>query len=316
MGDLLSNRAVVMAIIAFVAMISPVSAMPLSGQDTVPIKVFTVFDESNTETISHKSWARVLGIMFEENEETDRWILDYGRLSRQANTILQGYLRGLQSIEISKYSRREQLAYWLNFYNAASFMVVMEEASKLSQKLSGPGAHPSRTPKLRLKSLMQKDDGAWRTARFNVEGVAISLTDIEHRIILTQWQNPRVLYGIACSAKGCPALMPQPFTSDQLEAQLAASGQDYINRKDTVAIKSNKLKPSAIYLWHTNILPDTTAILAHLRTIGTNQLKANLSGVSQIKGESFSWKLNGKMPVDGTVEPVGLMNRGSGQTFY
>jgi hypothetical protein len=306
---------VVAALTAF-AVTATANAVPLSGQDTVPLEQFAAFDENSTETISHKSWARVLGILFEENQKTGRLVLNYSRISRQARTILKGYLTKLQAVEISKYSRKEQLAYWLNFYNASSFGLVIEEAERLAMKMSGPGTNPSRQPTLRLKSLMQKDDGPWREARFNVEGTALSLTDIEHRIVMAHWADPRVLYGIACSAKGCPNLTPRPFTAEQLTPHLAAAGQNFIKRKDTVSVKGGQLKPSSIYVWHTNLLPDTASILAHLRRIGPPELEAELAGVTAIKGESFSWKLNGTMDPNSTANPVGLMNRGSGQSFY
>ena len=222
----------------------------------------------------------------------------------------------MQEIEISRFSRKEQLAYWLNLYNAASFSLVIEALDNLATKANSPSHNPHRTPSVRLKSLLTKDDGPWHAPLYSVEGTTISLADIEHRIVQAHWKDPRVLYGLACSAKGCPALMAQPFTSEQLDAQLAAAGQIFIAESSNVSVKRGQLKPSSVYVWHTNLLPDSQSILVHLRGIANDQLKATLAGVNKIKGESFNWKLNGQVPKEGLSTTQGMFHRGAGATNY
>jgi hypothetical protein len=291
-------------------------ATPLTSRDQQPLSQFANFDDTNTETISHGNWGRVLGIMFEKKEDTNELVLDYGRLSRQGRQVLKTYLASMQDIEISRFSRKEQLAYWLNLYNAASFSLVIEALDSLAIQASSPSHNPHRKPTVRLKSLLTKDDGPWHALLYSVEGTRVSLADVEHRIVQAHWKDPRILYGLACSAKGCPALLAQPFTSAQLDAQLAAAGQMFIGDSSNVSVKRGQLKPSSIYVWHTNLLPDSQSILVHLRGMATDQLEASLAGVTKVKGESFSWKINGQVPKEGLSTTQGMFHRGAGATNY
>lgn len=309
-------KATILALAIMLIVGTTAYATPLSADDQIPIEQFATYDDTYTGTISHRNWERVLDIMFVGDSDANVLTLEYGRISRQARQVLKQYLSSLQKVPISQYSRKVQLAFWLNFYNAASFSLVIEAGDQLAIQINSPSRNPHRKPSIRMKSLLTKDSGPWHEASFAVEGTNISLTDIEHRIVQAHWNDPNVLYGLSCPVRGCPALMPRPFTAEKLTAQLAAAGQQFVASKRNVTIKRGQLKPSSIYTWHTNILADSNAILEHLRQIGDDQLKRDLAGVSRVKGESFSWTLNGDLPPGGLKPSIGMMNRGFGAQYY
>jgi len=291
-------------------------ASPLTYRDRTSLTHFEANDPDSTQAISHRGWDRVLGIMFVEDERSGEALLDYGRLSPTARGVLRRYLTYLQSIKISTYARDEQLAYWLNFYNAASFSQVYANMDKGSKRMASPGRNPHRKTGVKVKPLMLKSEGPWQSPLYKVEGIRLSLTDIEHRIVQAHWDNPAVIYGFSCPAKGCPALMPKAFKADSVRAQLAASAQRFISDKRNVMVKRKRLKPSALYTWHHNLFPDKASVLSHLRQIGNDRLRRQLAGVSTVKGEQFSWKLNGKEPPEDFTQPTGIFSRGSGAINY
>ena len=122
---------------------SPAAASPMNSHDHKPLAHFATHDAASTEKISHKNWERVLSIMFVKDEKSGKPILDYGRLSPRARGVLKGYVRSMQNVAISTYNKNEQLAYWLNFYNAASFNLVYEALDDMSSKMSSASRNPS-----------------------------------------------------------------------------------------------------------------------------------------------------------------------------
>jgi hypothetical protein len=304
------------ALIMFVSIIQQGQASPLLTADRNPLAHFAANDPNSTQAISHRGWDRVLGIMFVQDDASGEALLDYGRLSPTARGVLKRYLTYLQTIQISNYSRDEQLAYWLNFYNAASFSQVYASLEKGSKRMSSPGRNPHRKTGVKVKSLMLKSDGPWQGRQYKVEGRRLSLTDIEHRIVHGLWNDPSVMYGLSCPAKGCPALMPRAFKANSVRAQLAASAQQFISDENNVVVRRKRLRPSALYIWHHNLFPDKESVLAHLRQIGNDRLRRQLTGVVDVKGEQFSWKLNGKKPPEDFNQPVGIFSRGSGAVNY
>ena len=105
-------------------------------------------------------------------------------------------------------SRDEQLAYWINLYNALTVKVILDH-------------YP-------VKSILDIDIspgwfsiGPWGKKLVAVEGVEISLDDIEHRILRPIWRDPRIHYALNCAAVGCPNLLREAFTGATAEVLLA-----------------------------------------------------------------------------------------------
>ena len=53
---------------------------------------------------------------------------------------------------------------------------------------------------------------------WSVEGEALTLDDIEHRILRPVWQDPRMHYVLNCAAIGCPELNSEAFTAENADA--------------------------------------------------------------------------------------------------
>ena len=83
---------------------------------------------------------------------------------------------------LDKFDKNEQLAYWLNLHNA----VVFEQ---LAQRYPFSNLKKLRKSGKNLPSL-------WDQKLVTVEGVAMSLNDIQNNILIRHWQTPMVLYGL------------------------------------------------------------------------------------------------------------------------
>ena len=93
---------------------------------------------------------------------------------------------------LANFDKNEQLAYWLNLHNA----VLYEQLAK-------------RYPISKLKKLRTGGKGKpslWDEKLVTVEGVPLSLNDIQNNILIRHWKSPMVLYGLYHGAIGGPSL--------------------------------------------------------------------------------------------------------------
>src|ERR687891_2967957 len=138
----------------------------------------------------------------------------YSQVTPADRARLDDYLARLAAVPISAYNRAEQMAYWINLYNALVVRLVIEHypVASIRDIGGGPGADGG---------------GPWAEKLVEVEGTPLSLNDIVHRILRPIWGDPRVHYALACSAVGCPNLQPEPFDARQLDRQLNEAAMAY-----------------------------------------------------------------------------------------
>jgi hypothetical protein len=136
-------------------------------------------------------------------------------------------------------------------------------------------------------------DGPWGKELIAVEGTALSLDDIEHRILRPIWQDPRIHYAVNCASIGCPDLQPEPFTADGLDAQLDAAARAYVNDPRGAEVTGDGLVVSKIYTWFQEDFGGTDiGVIRHLRQHADAELKAQLDGVDAIADSRYDWSLN------------------------
>ena len=204
----------------------------------------------------------------------------YGKVTQADRAALRAYLDGLQKVAIRKFSRDEQRAYWINLYNAATVDVVLAHYpvdSILKIDIS-PG-------------LFAK--GPWKKKLLTVEGEAVSLDDIEHRILRPIWKDPRTHYAVNCASIGCPNLQAQAYSSGNLEALLDAGARAYVNHPRGARVAQGRLTVSSIYVWfESDFGGDDAGVIAHLRKYAEPALAKQLEGVRRVDGHAYDWSLN------------------------
>src|SRR6202008_1131662 len=117
----------------------------------------------------------------------------YGRVDAAEHKALADDLARLAVLPISAYSRKEQLAYWIDLYNEITVNFVLDHYPISGIKATSflPGIF-TQTP--------------WSRKLIKVEGEDLSLDDIEHRILRPGWRDPRIHYALNCASLGCPNL--------------------------------------------------------------------------------------------------------------
>lgn len=236
-------------------------------------------DAGSTATIDHGAWAAFLDsyLVVRGNGAN---LVRYAAVSEADGRKLDAYLDQLAGIQISAYSRPVQFAYWVNLYNALTVDVVLDHypVDSIRDIDISPGWFAS---------------GPWGAELITVEGAALSLNDIEHRILRPIWQDPRIHYAVNCASIGCPDLRAAPYTAETLDQQLDAAARAYVNDSRGAEVVNGDLTVSKIYTWYQADFEDSDAgVIRHLKRYADADLKAALEGVSAIADSRYDWSLN------------------------
>lgn len=217
----------------------------------------------------HKSAYRLEGTRFTFEFITD----DY----RQG---LTDYRRELQNIateyDITRFPKREQLAFWLNLHNVA----VLEKIA-----LNYPVKRPEKI-KLNVGNKKYSLDKA---PFIEIMGRNISLEDIRKNIVFEYWDNPNVIYGFFQGEIGSPSLQQYAYSSETVDIQLNQNADDFVNSLRGFNLGSSTKNVSAIYEeaapyffknWQTDIQ-------SHLLRYANETVKAELAKPYPFKIDNY-----------------------------
>lgn len=229
-----------------------------------------------TGAVSHDAWGAFLARYLSEKDGVA--LLNYGGVPAEDRAALGEYLAALAAAKPREFSRPEQLAYWINLYNALTVQTVLENYPVSSIKKISSGFLPT---------------GPWDDKLITVEGEKLSLNDIEHRILRPVWKDARVHYAVNCASVGCPNLAAAAWTAENAEKMLDESAAAYINHPRGAAVKNGKLYVSSIYKWFAEDFGGADSeIIAHLKQYAAPELRARLENISGISGDDYDWSLN------------------------
>ena len=161
--------------------------------------------------------------------------VNYKAVSAADQANLVSFVDQLQQINPGNLERDDQLAYWINLYNAQTIRVVLD-------------AYP-------VGSIREIKDGPFSIGPWNrkdvvVNGAALSLNDIEHRIIRPSFNEPRIHYALNCAAASCPNLAPQAWRGAGLDAAFEAAELSYLADDRGISIGAvGRVTASKIYVW-------------------------------------------------------------------
>ncbi|RLV61155.1 DUF547 domain-containing protein [Parashewanella curva] len=244
-----------------------------------------VSNQNSTQIVDHQAWQILLDRYLLE-EENFR-VFNYSTVSSADKQALKDYIQSLSSIDPRQLNRNEQLAYWVNLYNALTVDLVVEHYPIASIKEIGDGI-----------------TGPWNIEAIEIADQAVTLNQIEHKILRPIWQDPRIHYVINCASLGCPDLPYKALSSSDIEYQLNQAAVMFINQNKGVDINNEKLVLSSIYNWFSEDFGENqTELMTHISQFAKPELKNKLAEITKQKSFNiefqYDWKLN--VPLAGHV---------------
>lgn len=236
-------------------------------------------DPDSAAALDFDRWEALLGrVVVAGADGINR--VDYRALAGAEAATLDRVVAELAAVRIGSYGRDEQLAFWINLYNAVTLQVVAAHypVASIRDIDISPGWFA---------------DGPWGAALVTVEGEALTLNDIEHRILRPIWRDARIHYAVNCASLGCPNLAGTAYRSGDIGDRLDAAARGYVNHPRGVTLRDGRVTVSKIYDWFLEDFGGSTAgLLAHLRRYAASGLAADLAQRGEIDGTAYDWALN------------------------
>ena len=186
---------------------------------------------------------------------------------KQDQVRLKSYLNQLARTPVNNnWPRNEQLAYWINAYNACTIQLIVEH-------------YP-------VSSIMDIEGGkAWDLKWITLGQKTYSLNEIENEIIRPQFQEPRIHFALNCAARSCPPLLNRAWTAAQLEKDLEQRTRAFINHPDYNTIQPQQVKISQLFSWYAG---DFGQIIDFLNRYSTTSIRSG----AKLTFLEYDWRLN------------------------
>ncbi len=221
---------------------------------------------------SHQLWNELL----KSNVKPDGQV-DYKGFIRE-KPKLEKYLKLLSenAPDRKTWSKNEQLAYWINVYNAFTVKLIVDFYPTKSIRDLGP----------RIKIPLIKD--VWHYKFFKIAGVEMSLDEVEHSILRKEFEEPRIHFAINCASVSCPPLLNEAFVVANLENQLTRMATTFINDPTRNKISSQSAQLSPIFSWFKGDFTKKGTLIEFLNRYA----KVKLSPNARVTFMEYNWNLN------------------------
>jgi len=227
---------------------------------------------------SHAALAKVLDGAVTKN---GRVRYDLLRTRKQA---LDAYVDSLAQAPVRDMSKAQQLAFWVNAYNAVTLQLIVDNPQ--------------------ISSIRELDGGqVWKTRSFTLGGQSLTLDQVENDKA-RPLSDGRVHAVINCASVGCPPLPPHPLTAQHLDKQLDVAAAQWV-RTNAYDIRGDTLYLSNIFKWYAgdfesfrqDAIPganeaQTRALWFLARYADKNVAPRLTAGAYSIDWDPYDWSLN------------------------
>ena len=176
-------------------------------------------------------------------------------------------------------SKQDQLAYWINAYNALAIKGIIDGKS--------PSSFFGRV-------------GYFKNTKHDVGGDQINLYDLERDVIIPLGE-PRIHFAIVCASFSCPKLRSEAYTAERLDEQLEANTRQFINDETRNRFDREKKVAhlSKIFDWFPEDFEQHSGTVLEYVANYVDDLelaKELRAGGYRIKHLKYDWSLNGIPP--------------------
>ena len=163
----------------------------------------------------------------------DGGLVDYESLQgdRQSLDAYNASLQLTTPDTFESWSEAEQIAVLINAYNSLTLKSIIDQDP--------------------IRDSIKDIRGVWRFNKHGLFQDRQTLNNIEHDILRVDYNEPRIHAALVCAAISCPYLRQEPFTGENLDAQLDDQVKIFLSREEAFKIDrdNNVVMLSAIFDW-------------------------------------------------------------------
>jgi len=164
--------------------------------------------------------------------------LVYYRALKSERARFDGYVNSLADARVDSLRREEQIAFWINAYNAFVLQTVIDHYPIMARSREYPEKSIRQIP------------GAFERLTHRAAGKTVTLDQIE-QTILPAFHDPRVFLALGRGANGSSRLRSEAYSATALEQQLAGQASECLNHSQcvTVDVAGDRLRVSSVFSW-------------------------------------------------------------------
>lgn len=159
--------------------------------------------------------------------------VDYSVVEKK-KPALQALVKDIGKADLSKASKSERLAFYINAYNAHVLLAVLDAGLVKGGKPTGKGV-------LDVPGFFDKKTHT--TAKKTT-----TLNQLEEKFIRSEG-DPRIHFAVNCASVDCPPLAPVAYTGRKLESALEAQTRAYLTRPGAVRFNDAKKTMEVVKLF-------------------------------------------------------------------
>lgn len=175
------------------------------------------------------------------------------------------------------WSREEQMAYWINVYNAYTIQLIVQYYPIKSIKDIGSSIQIPfiNTP--------------WDIRFISIGEEKMDLNKVEHGILRKKFDDPRVHMALVCASKSCPVLLNEAYDPKRLDAQLTRQAKAFLADVKRNKINQDNAAISMIFKWYGM---DFNNKNESVRSFINAYAPTQINGDTKISYMDYDWSLN------------------------
>jgi hypothetical protein len=224
--------------------------------------------EIKNSSVSHSSFDQLL-----KTYVSDKGFVNYAGFSK-SKSKLEAYIISLSKTNAASLSKNEQLAFWINAYNALTIDQILRN-------------YP-------LKSILDIAGGkVWdQPLPYKFNSKTLTLNDIEKKILLGgDLFDGRIHFAVNCAAMSCPTLQNQAYTAENIQSLLTSNTKAALNNPAFNKISANKASLSRLFDWYkADFIKAEGSVINFVNKYSNTKINNN----TKIDYLEYNWSLNGK----------------------
>lgn len=222
------------------------------------------YSDNIKNSLDHSTWDKLL----KQNVREDGLVAYEGFKADQK--ILNDYVQYLsEQVPDKSWSYEEQLAYFINVYNANTIKLIVDNYPVESIKKVDATISPF------LKNFIFIGEKEF------------SLADIE-KGFLQKMNEPRIHFAINCASISCPKLLREAYTAENVNELMDRAAKEFIN-SDKNDISENSAKVSEIFKWYKkDFLNQSESIIDYINQYADTKINPNV----ELNYIEYNWDLN------------------------